>query len=133
MIDRKTASNLGFIAVCVVVAAELFNGTFCYKHGLHGYLVGLSWVAVGFSPGIVGLVSANPMRAVGAAVCFVPWLVLAFYTDFVMPYKGGGASMIYIAVLFYELPSSLAGVVLTGPLMRLLGFKVGGKTHRGRQ
>jgi len=52
-------------------------------------------------------------------------LFLAYYTDCVRPYSGGGASMIYIAVLFWGTPSSLVGALVTGPVMRVLGISVG--------
>ncbi|MDQ8020484.1 MAG: hypothetical protein REI94_01495, partial [Moraxellaceae bacterium] len=68
--------------------------------------------------------TANPLRAVGACLLFAPWLVFAYYTDCVQPYQGGGASMIYVAVLLWGSLSSLAGAVLSGPLMRLLGIRV---------
>ena len=48
----------------------------------------------------------------------------ASVVDCVLPYRGGGASMIYIAVLIYGLPSCLIGVLLGGPLLRRLGLRI---------
>jgi hypothetical protein len=118
-IQLAKARAAGIPAVCLVVAVELFNGTVCYKHEITGYLVGLGFVAMGFAPGLIGLSSRNPLRTVGAALFFVPWLMLAFYTDCVRPYQGGGASMVYIAVVVYGFISSAVGALLTGLLMRL--------------
>ena len=55
---------------------------------------------------------------------FAPWLVFAYYTDCVRPYQGGGASMIYVAVLLWGTPCAIVGALLTGPVMRLFGVSV---------
>lgn len=112
-------------AICVVIAAQLFNGAVCYKMGVLGQMAGLAFVAVGFAPGLAALFSSNPLRTVGAAVLFVPWLALAFYTDCIRPYQGGGASMVYVAVAMYGFVSSAIGAVLAGLVLRMIGCSVG--------
>ncbi len=124
-IPRTSALRLGLLAVAGVVALELFNGMTCYHHGLRSQIVAFGFVAVGFLPGLIALFTRNPLRTIGAALLFAPWLVVAYYTDCVRPYQGGGASMIYIVVTLYGLPSAAVGALLTGPVLRRLGLSVG--------
>lgn len=124
-IPSAKAFRLGLLATGAVVALELFNGAACYGHGVRAQLVSLGFVAVGFLPGVIALASKNPLRTVGAALLFAPWLLLAFYTDCVRPYQGGGASMIYVALVLYGFASSAVGALLTGPVLRRLRVAVG--------
>jgi len=123
-ISRNSALRYGLSAVAVIIGLELFNGLACYHHGLSGQLIALGFVAVGFLPGLIVLFSKNPLRTVGSALLFAPWLMLAFYTDCVRPYQGGGASMIYVVVVLYGFPCSVVGALLTGPALRVLGVTV---------
>lgn len=107
-----------------MLAVELFNGTVCYKHGLTGQLVALAFVAAGFLPGLAALGTNNPIRTAGASLLFIPWLMFAFYTDCIAPYQGGGASMIYIAVVILGFPSAALGAFLTGPVLKAFSVVV---------
>jgi hypothetical protein len=80
-------------------------------------------------PASISLATANPLRAIGACLLLAPWLGLAYYTDCMRPYSGGGASMIYVAVLIWGTPCSILGALATGPVMRALGVAVGGRQH----
>jgi hypothetical protein len=122
---RPQALRIALASVAAVVALQLFNGTACYRHDLEGHLVGLGFVAAGFLPGLVALFTRNPLRTVGAALLFAPWLVLAYVVDCVQAYAGGGASMIYVAVLLWGFCTSALGALLTGPLLRWVGVRVG--------
>jgi hypothetical protein len=64
------------------------------------------------------------LRAVGACVLFAPWLMLAYYTDCVQPYTGGGASMIYVAVLIWGTVTSLLGALITHFVTRRAGIEI---------
>jgi hypothetical protein len=121
---RSSALRLAWISIAVVVGLELFNGLVCYHHTLRSQLVAFLFVLVGFLPGLLALPTKNPLRTVIAALLFAPWLLLAYYTDCVRPYQGGGASMIYIAVVMYGLPCSALGALSAGPLLRLLRISV---------
>ena len=123
-ISRASALRIGLLSVAVVVGIELFNGAACYHHSLRSQLVSFGFVAVGFLPGLVALLTKNPLRTAGAALLFAPWLLVAFYTDCVRPYQGGGASMIYIAVVMYGFPCAVVGALATGPILRLLRLTV---------
>lgn len=118
-VSRSVAFRIGLLSAALVFALELFNGFACYHHSVRGQLISLAFVALGFLPGLIALFSRNPLRACGAALLFAPWLVIAFYTDCVKPYQGGGASMIYVAVVMFGFPSAALGALLTAPLLKL--------------
>ncbi|WFC41842.1 Na+:solute symporter [Pseudoxanthomonas sp. SE1] len=125
LISRRQALITGMTAIALIIALQAFNSVGCYGHTLLTFVqvVGM-FVLVPLLPALVSLLTANPLRAVGACLLFAPWLVLAYYTDCVRPYQGGGASMIYVAVLMWGTPCAIIGALLTGPAMRLLGMSV---------
>lgn len=123
-ITRRHARTLGAAAILVVAAMQAFNSFFCYRNDLWTYLGGLVFIAVPMAPALIALFTKNPLRSVGGALLFAPWLVFAYCVDCMRPYSGGGASMVYIAVLMGGLPSCLLGVLLAGPLAYLLGMRV---------
>jgi hypothetical protein len=55
---------------------------------------------------------------------FAPWLLLAYYTDCVRPYSGGGASMIYVAVFMWGTVTSLIGALITSSVTKGAGIEV---------
>jgi hypothetical protein len=128
MIARKKAALSGIAAILGVVGIQAFNSFACYGHDALTFLMVLgSFVAIPLVPALISLVTANPLRAVGACLLFAPWLVFAYYTDCIRPYAGGGASMIYVAVVLWGTPSSIVGALITGPVTRALGITVGGR------
>lgn len=115
-------------AIVGVIAIQAFNSFTCYGHDLQAFRAALGIFAIiPLLPALASLLTANPLRAVGACLLFAPWLVLAYYTDCVRPYAGGGASMIYVAVILWGTPSSILGALITGPILRVLGVSVGGR------
>ena len=129
VIPRKQAVVAGVIAIACVLALQAFNSIGCYEHTLVTFeqVLGM-FLLVPLLPALMSLFTANPLRAVGACLLFAPWLVFAYYTDCVRPYQGGGASMIYVAVLLWGTPCAVVGALLTGPVMRLFGLTVA--SHR---
>lgn len=122
---RKHALIGGIAAIALVIALQAFNSVGCYDHTLPTFLLVLgTFLLVPLLPALISLFTANPLRAVGACLLFAPWLAFAYYTDCVRPYQGGGASMIYIAVLLWGTPCAIVGALLTGPVTRLLGVSV---------
>ncbi len=115
----------GIAAIASVIALQAFNSFGCYDHTLAMFATSVGmFLMVPLLPAFVSLLTANPLRAVGACVLFAPWLVFAYYTDCVGPYQGGGASMVYVAVLLWGTPCAIVGALLTGPVMRLSGLSV---------
>ena len=125
MLSRSSAIWAGIGAIVAVVALQGFNGAICYHQDFRGF-VGSLLVFVGpaLAIAVFTLFTRNPLRAVGACVCFAPWLLFAYYTDCVRPYAGGGASMIYVVVLFWGVPSAALGAAVAGPVLRRLGIDV---------
>ena len=128
VIGRNRAVLFGIAAILGVVGIQVFNSFACYDHGLLAFLTVLGvFLMVPLLPAIISLATANPLRAIGACLLFAPWLVFAYYTDCVRPYAGGGASMIYVAVLLWGTPCSIIGALVTGPVTRMFGVSVGGR------
>lgn len=127
-VSRKRALFLGLAAIAEIIALHAFNSFACYDNDLPSFLTTLGiFLVIPLLPAPLSLLSANPLRAVGACLLFAPWLLLAYYTDCVRPYSGGGASMIYIAVLLWGTPSAILGALLTGPVMRAFNVSIGGR------
>ncbi len=127
-ISRNRAVLVGISAIVGVVAIQTFNSIACYNHDLQLFLTTLgTFLLIPLLPAIISLATSNPLRAVGACLLFAPWLLLAYYTDCVRPYTGGGASMIYVAVLLWGTPSSIVGALMSGPVMRAFRVTVGGR------
>jgi len=133
LINRGRAVTYGLVAILGVVGLQAFNSFACYRHGMAEFLSALGmFFLIPLLPPIIALATANPLRAIGGCLLFAPWLALAYYTDCVRPYTGGGASMIYVAVLFWGTPSSILGVFVTGPITRMLGISVAGAGANAR-
>jgi hypothetical protein len=120
-VTRSSALRIGLLGVAAVLALELFNGSTCYKHNLVSQLVALAFVAVGFYPGFSALRSESPIRAAGPSLLFAPWQAYAHYVDCVLPYQGGGASMVYVLVVVLGFPSAALGAFLTVPVLKAFG------------
>ena len=124
-IGRTRARAFGWLGIAVVIGAQAFNSFTCYGHDFGEFLSVLGYfLALPLVPALVALFTRNPLRAVGASLLLLPWLVLAYYTDCVRPDQGGGASMVYVAVLLWGSVTSVVGALLAGPVMRLLGVTV---------
>lgn len=121
--QARTAGLLAIAAVCLLQAINSFG---CYGHSFIEMLQALLFVLPALLPAAVALLTRNPLRAVAACALFAPWLPFAFYVDCIRPYAGGGASMIYVAVLLYGFPCALLGALIGGPVSRWLGFRVAG-------
>ena len=123
-LSRSKARVLALIAILVVMALQAFNSFACYEHNLLTFLGSLAFIAIPMLPALVAMATKNPLRSVGASLLFAPWLPFAYYTDCVQPYQGGGASMVYVVVVFYGFVTALVGAVLSGPVLSRLGVRV---------
>ena len=125
IITRRKARWMGVAATGGVVLLQSFNSFTCYHHDFRTFLLATSiFVFVPLLPALVSLVLPNPLPAVGACVLFAPWLLLAYHTDCVRPYSGGGASMIYVALLLWGTASSFVGALITHLITKHLGIEV---------
>lgn len=133
LIDRTRATTSGVVAILGIVTLQAFNSAACYRHGIAEFLAALgTFLLLPLLPPLIALATANPLRAVGGCLLLAPWLVFAYYTDCVRPYAGGGASMVYVAVLLWGTPSAILGVLATGPILRMLGISVTGAGANAR-
>ena len=124
-ITRLRAALIGGAAIGAVLLIQAFNSVACYHHDLGTYLLTVGiFILIPLIPAELALFSPNPLRAVGACLLFAPWLIIAYVTDCVMPYRGGGASMIYVAVFLWGTVSVIVGVLITGPVTRRLGIEI---------
>ena len=124
-ISRRKARWMGVAAIGVVLLVQSFNSFACYHHDFLTFLAATSiFVGIPLLPALVSLALPNPLRAVGACALFVPWLLLAYHTDCVRPYAGGGASMIYVAVLMWGTVTSLIGAFITNSITKSAGIEI---------
>lgn len=124
-ISRSKARRLGIAAIGAVLLLQSFNSFVCYHHDFREFFFATTiFVGIPLLPAFVSLALPNPLRAVGACMLFAPWLFLAYYTDCVRPYSGGGASMIYVAVFMWGTVSSLIGALVTGFVTRAANLVV---------
>lgn len=119
----KASFKAGLSAVLAVCGLQAFNSFGCYDHSFAKFAESLGFIAAPMLPAIIPLLTSKPIRSVGASMLFTPWLAFAYYTDCGRPYEGGGASMIYVAVVLWGFPSALVGAMLTVPVARELGWE----------
>ena len=124
-ISRRKARWIGVAAIGALLVLQAFNSFACYHHDFSDFLSTTAFfVGLPLLPALVSLGLRNPLRAVGAYMLFAPWLLLAYYADCVRPYTGGGASMIYVAVLMWGTVTSLVGALVASPVTRRAGIQI---------
>jgi len=119
----KNGLVLGAFGIALVIIAQAISSFSCYRHDFGTFLEVLGFIAIPMLPGIIAMFTASPYRALGAAIFFLPWLGYAYYVDCGSPYRGGGASMIYVAVVLWGFPCALVGALLT-PRFSCIGASV---------
>lgn len=124
-LTHSRARHIGIAAIVGILLLQACSSFSCYGHDLIDYLlvIGL-FLLPPLLPALLSLLRANPLGAVGACTLLAPWLIYAWYFDCIRPYSGGGASMIYIAVLLYGTPSAIAGALLAPWLSDKLGVQI---------
>ena len=124
-ISRFKAALIGSASILLILALQAVISFGCNKDTIYGFISTLRvFVLIPLLPAIIFLFFPNALRAVGACALLVPWLILAYYTDCTKPYSGGGASMIYAALLSWGLPSAIVGGLITGPITSKLGIEI---------
>jgi hypothetical protein len=124
-LSRRKAQLIGASFILGVVALQSFNGVACYHQGPKDFVIAfLAFVAPAVLIATVAVFTANPLRAAFASAFFAPRLATAYYTDCVAVYHGGGASMVYVIVLLWGVPSAVLGALIAGPILRRFGVSV---------
>ena len=125
MLTRSRARQIGIAAIVGILLLQAFISFSCYEHDLLDYLLAVGlFLLPPLLPALLSLLRANPLGAVGACALLAPWLIYAYYFDCIRPYSGGGASMIYIAVLLYGTPCAILGALITPWLAKKMGIEV---------
>lgn len=124
LVSRKQAWLAGVGSIVVALGVQLFNDLACYERDLFEALTTLWFPAIPLVPALIALGSGHPLRAVGGSLVATGFYLLAYYVDCVVPYTGGGASMVYVAVVMYGFPLAVIAVLVTGPLLKWLGVVV---------
>ena len=123
--SRRKALFYGIVAIFLIMAVQIFSSVTCYEQNVSQFFYGvIFFLGVPLLVALIGLLSKNPLRAVGASILIIPWQVIAYYTDCVTPYIGGGASFSYIAVLLWGSVGALIGLLITGLITKVLGVTV---------
>jgi hypothetical protein len=131
-VQRKLARFLGGASIVGLLAVYTFASASCYDHSpVDGFIAFAIFVGPGFLVALVGLLTRNPLRAIGASIGIGLWVLLAYYTDCVMPYQGGGASLSFVGVLLWGTPSGIAGLFFVDFISYLLKIKVVGSQDSG--
>lgn len=115
-ISRKKAQRIGWGSILVAMIVQIFNDVSCYNRGIFESISTIWFPGIPLIPALVFLASRNPLRAVGASIVAIAFYALAYYTDCVAPYEGGGASMIYVAVILYGTPLAAVGGLIAGSI-----------------
>ena len=124
-LSPRQARRAGWAAIAVVLLLQAFNSFGCYQQDFATFAKSTAFfLGIPLLPAFIALATRNPLRAVGACALFAPWLLLAYYTDCVKPYEGGGASMVYVAVLMWGTITAWLGFLLTPLVTRRLGIEV---------
>ena len=124
-VQRKTAMSLGAASIAGLLLLYGFASTSCYKPSIVDGVIAFSiFAGPGLLVAIVGMLSRNPLRAIGASLGIGLWIFLAYYTDCVMPYQGGGASLSFVGVLLWGTPSAIAGLFLVDLICYLMRIEV---------
>lgn len=124
-VTRVQARRAASLAIAVTAGLEVLSGAVCGHRDAESQAIGLLFLLVPLSPALVALFTPNPLSSVAAAVPVAGWIVYAFYFECIRPYRGGGASMVYLGVWFYGFMSAVAAALVSIPLMRHLGVRVG--------
>ena len=110
--------RLRFLPIAVVFVIQAGAALFaCETDGLE-LMVLLVATGVLLIPAFLWLRASSAGGVFGACCGLLPWLVWEIYIDCVAPYRGGGASMAYVAVFLWGIPSSVVCGVLFEHLQR---------------
>jgi len=123
-ISNRKAVYLGFLSILIAISFQLFNDFACYKKSIFEAVIFLWFPAIPLIPAMVSLKSRNPLRAITSSLCVVPFYLMAYYIDCLQPYKGGGASMVYVVVIMYGTPVALAGTLIADLICRVFNIKI---------
>ncbi|MBI5848895.1 MAG: hypothetical protein HZB31_13300 [Nitrospirae bacterium] len=107
-ISRHKTAKITLIAFYLMQA--IFASIPSYKDltfrlcGLSGILLATTLILI---PALVAYEKKKYSASTAAAVALLPFVIYANIPEFVLPYRGGGASMSYVIVFLFGLPISI--------------------------
>lgn len=113
-----------WISIGLAIGCQLFNDLCCYEKTLLESLIWMWFTLIPVVPAAFFMFAKKPIAAIGAALVVIPFYAMAYYSDCILPYQGGGASMVYVIVIMFGTPVAIA----TGLLSHFLAAKFGEKT-----
>jgi hypothetical protein len=123
-ISYKVARNFALAFIATIFVFYGFRSYTCDHNDIVQFLTAsLILLALPLVPAFMAL-SKNPLLTIAGTAFFLPWPLLAYYWDCIKPYAGGGASMSFVVVLLYGLPSAWLGVFLGKLAFKKLGFEL---------
>jgi hypothetical protein len=123
-ISHEKAVYAGVIFILIAIGFQLFNDFACYKKSIVEALLFLWFPAIPLITAIASLKSKNPLRAIPSSLSVIPFYLMAYNTDCVQPYKGGGASMIYVVVIMYGTPVAFVCAFIADGICRLFNIRI---------
>ena len=126
--ELRTQTNqiIGVVSIFVVVLVEYFNNVTCFKLDIVDFIIGfIIFVLPGIIPAIVGLfLKRLAFSSLGSALFLLPFLIYAYQKECGNLASDGGASMVYLVVLFYGTLSSLIGAFLFPLIAYIFGVRI---------
>jgi hypothetical protein len=102
---------IGFASILLAIGAQLFNDFSCYKMTWETALDFATVASIPLIPCVVVLFTKYPESAIGGSIVTIAFYALAYYNDCILPYQGGGASMVYVLVVMFGTPLSAVATV----------------------
>jgi len=129
-VARSTAVMLGTAAIAAALGFEWFQARSCFLIAPASAWVALLPAACALLPALFWLASPRPLNALGAVAFISPLLALAYHAGCVSPPAGTSPAMVYAVLVVYGMHLGIAGALIAGVLLRLLGIAVAARPQR---
>lgn len=124
-IKKETATKFSIGAFLLIFLMYSLYSFSCGKTSFSEFIsTGFIFICPSLVIPSVFLIFKRTLVAAVGTLFVLPWLMLAYYVDCIMPYQGGGASMLYLGILFWGPPSAIAGMIITGFLIRFKKIEI---------
>lgn len=110
----RKPKTLAWMSIGLAICFQLFNDVACYEKTITEIALWLWFALIPLIPAVVFISRNQSIHAIAAALAVIPFYLFAYYADCVMPYEGGGASMVYVVVLMFGTPVAIVAGLLAG-------------------
>lgn len=93
-----------YIIQVIFASAGKYRDWSIYPFAIGGNLIGTTLILI---PALITYQNRKYIASTAAALVLVPFVVYANIYEYLLPYKGGGASMAYVIVFFFGVPLSV--------------------------